>query len=159
MKISEYLDIDYIVPISNNMNDANHSRNLHKNLLFEMGNKKYELLNDEQREIVDNVLNLTSKLEDHIISDDSNNCILMTGIEGSGKTFVYDTLWHILNGEDKSVCSMAFTGIAATLLPDEKTIHKVLKLPVPIKTSLIGKSKFGVSGSAISHNCRRDNYR
>jgi len=33
---------------------------------------------------------------------------------------------------NKRVCTMAFTGIAATLLPAGKTVHKTFGLPVPL---------------------------
>lgn len=132
-QITDYIELDSMILLTDNSNNAIHIRNFDATLLLEVGNTKYALLNDEQRNIVDTVLNLASKLNDHTISDDSNNCIFISGIGGSGKTFVYDTLWHLLNGNNQKVCSMAFTGIAATLLQWGKTIHKVFKLPVPLE--------------------------
>ena len=52
--------------------------------------------------------------------------------DGSGKTFVYKTLYNLLRSQNKNVCCIAFTGIAATLLPKGMTVHKVLGLPVPL---------------------------
>ena len=59
-------------------------------------------------------------------------CFYIDGPGGSGKTFVYKTIYNLLKSQSKNVCCMAFTGIAATLLPTGKTVHKVLGLPVPL---------------------------
>ncbi|XP_036141530.1 ATP-dependent DNA helicase pif1-like [Monomorium pharaonis] len=53
-----------------------------------------------------------------------------TSLGGSGKTFIYTTLYYLLRNKGKVVSTMAFTGIAATLLPSGKTVHKVFGLPV-----------------------------
>ena len=45
---------------------------------------------------------------------------------------MYTTLWYILEGKGFHVQAMAFTGIAATLLPKGKTVHKTFALPVPL---------------------------
>ena len=44
---------------------------------------------------------------------------------------------------------MAFTGIAATLLPHGKTVHKVLQLPVPL---------YFDSSSKIKLECKESEY-
>ncbi|XP_025265716.1 uncharacterized protein LOC112638349 [Camponotus floridanus] len=47
----------------------------------------------------------------------------------------YETLekaMEIARIRQKRVCTMAFTGIAATLLPTGKTVHKIFGLPVPL---------------------------
>jgi hypothetical protein len=38
----------------------------------------------------------------------------------------------MLEADNKSVVCMAFTGSAACLLPNGRTCHNVLKLPVPL---------------------------
>ncbi|XP_057339407.1 uncharacterized protein LOC130676918 [Microplitis mediator] len=63
---------------------------------------------------------------------DIPNCVYIDGPGGSGKTFVYTTLCQILKNKNKNVCTMAYTGIAATLLPNGKTVHKTFGLPVPM---------------------------
>ena len=37
---------------------------------------------------------------------------------------LFTSLCHILKSNGKKICKMAFTGIAATLLPNGKTVHK-----------------------------------
>ncbi|XP_018359962.1 PREDICTED: uncharacterized protein LOC108759143 [Trachymyrmex cornetzi] len=57
-----------------------------------------------------------------------------TLIGGSGKTFIYTTLYYLLKSREKIINTMSFTGITATLLPKGRTIHKVFGLPVPLFT-------------------------
>ncbi|KYM96549.1 ATP-dependent DNA helicase PIF1 [Cyphomyrmex costatus] len=93
---------------------------------MEIGNRQYEQLNNKQKEIVNFILN---KLD---TNDHSNNCIYIDGPGGSGKTFIYTTIYHLVKIRNKRICTMAFTGIAATLLPEGKTVHKTFGLPVPL---------------------------
>lgn len=65
-------------------------------------------------------------------NDETNNCYFIKGFGGSGKTFLYNTLYYLAKGKGKNICTMAFTGIAATLLPHGQTMHKAFGLPVPI---------------------------
>ena len=65
----------------------------------------------------------------------TNKISVYTYIDGPGgseKTFIYTTIYHLLAIKNIKVCSMAFTGIAATLLPNGKTLHKTFGLPVPM---------------------------
>jgi len=87
------------------------------------GMRQYEQLNIEQKEIVDTILTA-------ITNNNNVNCFYIDG--GSGKTFIYTTLYYLLKNRRKIISIMAFTGIAATLLPNRKTIHKILGLPVPL---------------------------
>ena len=57
------------------------------------------------------------------------NVFILTNREVLEK-LVYRTLYNLLKSQNKKICWMAFTEIAATLLPNEKTVHKVLRLPV-----------------------------
>ena len=52
------------------------------------------------------------------------------------------TLYNLLVAQGIKVCTMAFTGIAAILLPKGKTDHKVLGLPVPLLADSTSKIKF-----------------
>ncbi|XP_058808397.1 uncharacterized protein LOC131673993 [Phymastichus coffea] len=80
-----------------------------------IGERQYQLLNEQQKEIVDVVLNLANETNNH-----DNNF---------------------------KVSSMAFTGIAAILLPQGKTVHKTFGLPVPMysdSSSITAQSKDGL---------------
>ncbi|XP_044011846.1 uncharacterized protein LOC122854854 [Aphidius gifuensis] len=92
-----------------------------------IGSRQYELLNGEQREIVDIIL---ERAENR--NSSASKCFFINGPGGSGKTFIYTTLYHLLQSQKKNVTTMAFTGIAATLLPRCKTVHKTFKLPIAL---------------------------
>ena len=52
----------------------------------------------------------------------------MDGSGGSGKTFLYIFLHHILIGQRKAVVCVAWTGVAASLLPEGRTVSSTFKL-------------------------------
>jgi len=83
---------------------------------------QYKQLNEKQKEIVDIILNK--------IDSKNKNCYYIDGPGESGETFVYTTICHLAKFRNKRVCTMAFTGIAATLLPAGKTVYKTFGLPV-----------------------------
>ncbi|KAH7706841.1 hypothetical protein AAVH_25926 [Aphelenchoides avenae] len=78
-----------------------------------------------------------------------NNCIYVGGLGGSGKTYLYKTLHKLIRSHPNGgpVVNMASTGIAATLLPDGRTVHSAFALPVPIfsdsKSNFDGKAPPG----------------
>ena len=77
---------------------------------LQLGAVQYAKLNEEQKIIIDTVLNSLDCVDNF-----KTTCFYIDGPGGSGKTFVYTTLCYLLKGKKKQVCSMAFTGIAATL--------------------------------------------
>lgn len=93
----------------------NESENIEDELLLEqhqmIGKNQYEKLNEPQKLIVDTIL-------DWVLHNNHDNfqCVFIDGLGGSGKTFVYNTIFHLLRVEGKIVCNMAFTGITTTLL-------------------------------------------
>jgi hypothetical protein len=60
-----------------------------------------------------------------------NNCYYVDGPGGCGKTYLISALIHRIRSLGQSVLSMAFTGIAASLIEDGTTIHYRYKFPVP----------------------------
>lgn len=94
-----------------------------------IGQHQYNQLNEKQKEIVDKILEV-------VISEDktklSNTCFYLDGPGGSGKTYVYTTLYHLLKSKGKKICTMSFTGVSAILLPEGKTVHRSFGLPVPL---------------------------
>ena len=59
-------------------------------------------------------------------------CFFLEGPGGCGKTFLYETLIRTLRGQNKSVLSIAWTGLAATLLPGGRTATSAFGLPFDI---------------------------
>jgi hypothetical protein len=88
------------------------------------------LLNNEQRALVDAVLQAIHNITD----GQAPQCraFFLDGPGGSGKTMVYNTLIAHCRSQGVLVASTAWTGIAATLLAGGRTVHNLFKLPVPI---------------------------
>ena len=90
-------------------------------------NDQYIQLNRDQKEIIDIILQVSNN-----IGYNGFKRFYIDGPGGSGKTFVYRALYNLLKSQKKKICCMTFTGITATLLPNGKTVHKVLGLHVPL---------------------------
>lgn len=86
--------------IQQNVQDINESK--------KKGAELYDSLNDSQRQVVDRVLSSLNATGDRLYFID--------GPGGSGKTFVYTTLYHILHGRKLHVLNVAWTGTEITLL-------------------------------------------
>ena len=93
------------------------------------GQEMYAKLSSEQKVIVDDILDS--------VHTGAGKRFFLSGVAGSGKTFAYTTLYHIIMGEQTDDCSegddvycMASTGIAATLLPNGVTYHKRMGGPL-----------------------------
>ena len=89
------------------------------------GRQMYDQLNQEQRHFLDTFLQAFQTQSD-------NNCFFIDGSGGTGKTFLYNTLVHILRGMQIKVKCIAFSGIASTLLIDGATAHSTFQIPIPL---------------------------
>jgi len=87
-----------------------------------IGEEKYLLLNAEQKRVVDDVI--------ESVQSQQGRCFFIDGPGGSGKTFVYNTIYHRLRADRKNVQCVAWTGIAANLLVDGRTVNSTFKLIV-----------------------------
>uniref|UniRef100_A0A1I8B7J5 ATP-dependent DNA helicase n=1 Tax=Meloidogyne hapla TaxID=6305 RepID=A0A1I8B7J5_MELHA len=98
----------------------------------ELGLSAYESMYDEQRLIVDEIMNRVNRpvLEPAFY--------FLSGPGGTGKTHVNNTIVHMLRGERKKVSTMAFTGMAATLMPAGRTMHNRFGLVLDMSNSNIG---------------------
>ena len=124
--LADFPTMEQSVPIITSMDN-----NLHEGLQneSEIGARQYSQLNNEQKIIVDEVLNAARNESENQFG---TKCIFVKGQGGSGKTFLYETIYHILKSENINVSSMAYTGIASILLPKGKTVHKTFGLQVPL---------------------------
>ena len=94
--------------------------------------EKYAQLNNGQKYAVDTILNA-------VLSNSTNRLYFIDGPGGTGKTFLYETLYYLLKAKNFEIISVAWTGIAALLLPNGVTLHSRFKLPLKIDaTSTIG---------------------
>ena len=82
--------------------------------------------NADQRRIIDELMQQAEN------DELSAKCFFVDGSGGTGKTFLYSTLFNMLKGRGLNVCTLAFTGIAAIILPDGATIHSMFKFPLDV---------------------------
>ncbi|KAK6020618.1 hypothetical protein OSTOST_13723 [Ostertagia ostertagi] len=81
-----------------------------------------ESLNVRQRAAADEILDALNR--------DRNRCIFVDGPGGSGKTYLYNTVYDIAVGQRHQVVCVAWTGIAANLLPGGRTVNSLFKLNI-----------------------------
>ncbi|KAG5335785.1 PIF2 helicase, partial [Acromyrmex heyeri] len=84
---------------------------------MEINMRQSNQLNNEQKEIVDLILN---KL-------DINNNNYINGLGGSGKTFIYTTIYHLAK-----IINLFVLWLLRALLPAGKIVHKTFGLPIPL---------------------------
>jgi hypothetical protein len=61
----------------------------------------------------------------------------LQGPGGTGKTFLYKTLYYYYRSQGKVVLYVALTGIAALLLPDGCTSHSQFRIPLELDESSV----------------------
>ncbi|GMS98625.1 hypothetical protein PENTCL1PPCAC_20800, partial [Pristionchus entomophagus] len=87
------------------------------------GDRLYSTLNPQQKEAADTIL--------RVLDDPSLPRLFhLDGPGGSGKTYLYSTLYNIFVGKGLKVACTAWTGIAANLLPGGRTSASLFKLNV-----------------------------
>jgi hypothetical protein len=116
------------------------------------GAEMYKTLTQEQRAIVDEIL----------VSERQGlgQSFFLSGQGGSGKTYLYTCLYHIVMGEQAvedlekgdDVYAMASTGIAAILLPGGVTCHK--RIGCPLDTDAPAMSIFSTQSIAARQLAR-----
>ena len=82
------------------------------------------LLNDDQTLAFNQVL--------QSVLTDQKKTFFVVGAAGAGKTFLYRTLCHAVRSRSLVVLCVAFSGIAALLLPGGRTAHSMFKIPFDI---------------------------
>uniref|UniRef100_A0A914VDC4 ATP-dependent DNA helicase n=1 Tax=Plectus sambesii TaxID=2011161 RepID=A0A914VDC4_9BILA len=92
----------------------------------QLGEDMRQHLNAEQHTAVEQVLAAVNG------GPESQRCFFLDGPGETGKTFVYNTLVHLVRGRGGHVLTVAPTGIAATLLIGGRTAHSCFKIPIPV---------------------------
>ena len=83
------------------------------------------MINAEQSNVVKRVLDLVHRILD-------KKAFFIDGPGGTGKTFCYSVITHRQRAQGKRIISVAWTGIAATLLLDGSTVHNINQTPINI---------------------------
>jgi PIF1-like helicase/Helitron helicase-like domain at N-terminus/Helicase len=66
------------------------------------------------------------------INQNQQSITYVDGPGGSGKTFLYEALWQKLNHQNLQVECIAFSGVAANLLPNGSTVHSAFGIPLNV---------------------------
>ncbi|CAF3394559.1 unnamed protein product [Rotaria sp. Silwood2] len=104
------------------------SKVINKEEELRTGQEMYAMLNQDQRSVADAIL--ASHGKQSITT--TGSCFFIDGPGGTGKTYLYNTLYHLFMEQGVHVMTVAWKGIAASLLPEGRTVHSRFKLPVPI---------------------------
>ncbi|XP_045025503.1 ATP-dependent DNA helicase pif1-like [Daphnia magna] len=122
LPIPDFQLIDRLISAEIEENDENVQRQ--KKLRGEMMMAK---LNVGQRAAFDQIM---TAINDE--NSPQSRQFFLDGPGGTGKTFLYNTLINVLQGEGKKIIAVASTGIASTLLIDGATYHSQFKIYPPI---------------------------
>ncbi|XP_057381787.1 uncharacterized protein LOC130704353 [Daphnia carinata] len=84
--------------------------------------------------------------------DEGSDEFFLDGPGGTGKTFLYNTLINVLEGQGKSVIAVASTRIASILLSNGSTYHSRFKIYPPITETTTSKKE---EHHVEAHNIRK----
>ena len=91
----------------------------------------FDDLNTQQRNLLEIVLHIV-----HANAEEGSQphvcCYYVDAPGGCGKTYLFNRLAVHLQQHNHKVACAAWTGIAATLMVNGRTVHNLFKLPVPI---------------------------
>ena len=90
------------------------------------GEAMFDKLNDEQRTAANEII---AAIDNPTIQQ---RCLFIEGPGGTGKTFLYETITHILRGRGQIVVAVAWTGIAAINLPGGRTVSSTFRIPLNV---------------------------
>jgi len=106
--------------IQEQMNETDENTRQEKRLMGEM---MVAQLNDRQRAAFEQIMASINDV-DNILPRQ----YFLDGPGGTGKTFLYNTIITVLQGQGKNVIAVTLTGIASTLLIGGATYHSAFKL-------------------------------
>jgi len=110
---------------------------------LDKGQAMYNNMKEESKVVV-NAIRKSCKS-----GDKKAKCFYLDGPGGTGKTYAYTTLYHMLSGEKIRVQCMASTGIAAILCPKGKTVHSRFALGPRVGPDSTSPIKLGTKASDI----------
>nr|CAD2177072.1 unnamed protein product [Meloidogyne enterolobii] len=104
------------------------------------GKLLYNTMNDGQKLIFE-------KIEKKAKNQTNNKLIYIDGPGGTGKSYLLNALYHMIRGYKKTITNMAFSGIAANILKNGRTIHNRFKFPLNINAYSVSNVILGTKES------------
>ncbi|WVZ82856.1 hypothetical protein U9M48_030068 [Paspalum notatum var. saurae] len=86
-------------------------------------------LNEEQKAAYDKILST--------VDTDNGGVFFVDGPGGTGKTYLYKALLATLRSQDKIAVATATSGVAASIMPGERTAHSRFKIPLNIDDGVV----------------------
>ena len=87
-------------------------------------------LNAEQVNAADTIISAVTNV--HNNDNQNSRLFFLDSPGGTGKTYTINSIIKHLGGLSMKVATCAWTGIAATLLNKDSTVHSLFRLPVPV---------------------------
>lgn len=110
------------LPLPQNFYTLIEQDSIPQNTYYTKWNQSYLQLNYDQKFIFDDI-------KSNIANNQQILCFI-DGPAGTGKTFLYNVVYDYIKSNNKSIQCLAWTGLAANLLPNGKTLHRFFKLPI-----------------------------
>ena len=98
-----------------------------------IGNEMLAKLNPEQRVVVDRAIEMRNS------PSDRDRMMFVEGPGGTGKTFCYETIYHLNSAEGIETACVSHAGIAASLLPYGVTSHRKFSIPLEVHGQMVCK--------------------
>jgi PIF1-like helicase len=94
----------------------------------------YKTMNGKQKRIMTELIRLLEDKTAYVTLPNGRKtrCVFIAGAGGVGKTYIYIALYHYSRWKGYSGHNTSYSGIAANLLPEGRTLHNLFKLPVPV---------------------------
>ena len=95
----------------------------------------YENLSNTQRRVFDSIIDRYQ----NFVQGSKSNCVYLDGPAGSGKTFLYLTLYNWCLQNQKKIRMMASSGVAASQLPNGATQYACFGLPINLTDQTVSR--------------------
>ncbi|CAG8672061.1 28029_t:CDS:2 [Dentiscutata erythropus] len=115
--ICKSLKKDFNISLLITTNIPSDEEHFDKSQEYRTGQKMYAQSNNAQQHIADKIMAVING------QSNDNKCFFIDGPGGTRKIFLYETLCYILSGLGIEVLTVAWTEIAANLLPGATTVH------------------------------------
>ncbi|KAI9072628.1 hypothetical protein K1719_045424 [Acacia pycnantha] len=115
-------DIDNIFDISNQL--ILQELNYNKLKEREESKRLQRLMTAEQKQVFDEIMGAVSSKKDGFF--------FLHGFGGTGKTFIWNAFTASVRSNEGIILNVASSGIAATLLPSDRTAHSRLCIPIDV---------------------------